>query len=205
MEETSKPLTAFITYNGLYEFNVLPMGLVNSPSLFQRTQDVILAGLQWEICLVYLDDIVVFSKDFSTHLKNLKEIFERFREANIKFTPNKCFFACKEVEFLGHVISEDGIRPDVRKTDIVKSYPAPRNPKELKAFLGITGYYRRFIKDYAKLASPLYKLLKKNANFLWCEKCEEAFEKLKECLITRPILAYPNFELPFTLYVVILR
>lgn len=201
LDEVSHPLTAFTTYQGLYQFKVLPFGLTNAPATFQRLMEVLLRGLQWNICLCYIDDIILFSKTFDDHLAHLREIFDRFRDANIKLKPQKCTFAKDSVKFLGHIVSTDGIRPDPDKIEIVKSYPVPTSSKKIKQLLGLVSYYRCFIQDFSSIASPLYKLLKKNVKFQWSDECQMAFKFLIDCLISHPILAYPDFTLSFQLYV----
>ena len=143
--------TAFTTHNGLFEFRKIPFGLANAPSTFYA----VLRNLQYDICLVYLDDIIIFSQTFDDHLKHLNDVFSRLRSANIRLKPSKCSFACSEVEYLGHVVSRDGIRPDPSKINAVKEFPIPRCTKDVRSFLGLANYYRRFIKNFAVIALPL--------------------------------------------------
>ena len=163
--------------------------------------EAVLQGLQWTICLVYLDDIIIFSRDFKTHIEDIRNVLQRLKEVNIKCKPSKCHFALKEVEYLGHIVSSEGVKPDPNKVKVITKCPTPKTQKQLKSFLGLAGYYRRFVKDYSQKALPLYKLLRKNAKFDWKDQYQEAFEILKELLTTHPILAYPNFTLSFKLYV----
>lgn len=153
--------TAFSTANGHYEFTRMPFGLKNSPSTFQRLINFVLKDFVNKICVVYLDDILIFSTSLDEHICSIKKVFERLREANLKLQINKCNFAEKSTKFLGHLITEGGIKPDPLKTMAIQKIPLPRNLKEIKSFLGITGYYRKFVKDYAKVAYPMVKYLKK--------------------------------------------
>ena len=157
----------------------------------------VLRGLQYDICLVYLDDIIIFSQTFGDHLKHLNDVFSRLRSANIRLKPSKCSFACSEVEYLGHVVSRDGIRPDPSKINAVEEFPIPRCTKDVRSFLGLANYYRRFIKNFAAIALPLNKLTREHVHFLWDSECDIAFSTLKSALISAPILAYPDFAIPF--------
>lgn len=201
MAADSKEKTAFITHNGLYEFNVLPFGLCNSPATFQRLMTHVLRGLEWDICLVYIDDLIIFSRNFEDHLKHLEEVFKRLREANVRLKPSKCHFVKPQVEYLGHVVSAEGLKPNPDKIRAVKEFPIPTNTTGVKAFLGLCNYYRRFIKGFAQIASPLNKLTSKHIKFKWDVDCQIAFDTLKSALVSAPILAYPDFNLPFHLYV----
>ena len=201
MAADSKEKTAFITHNGLYEFNVLPFGLCNSPATFQRLMTHVLRGLEWDICLVYIDDLIIFSRNFEDHLKHLEEVFKGLREANVRLKPSKCHFVKPQVEYLGHVVSAEGLKPNADKIRAVKEFPIPTNTTGVKAFLGLCNYYRRFIKGFAQIASPLNKLTSKHVKFKWDADCQTAFDTLKSALVSAPILAYPDFNLPFHLYV----
>ena len=201
MSDDSKEKTAFITHNGLYEFNRLPFGLCNSAATFQRAMTHILRGLEWDICLVYIDDLIIFSRSFDEHLLHLEQVFKRLREANVKLKPSKYHFVKPQVEYLGHIVSAEGLRPNPAKISAVKEFPIPKNVKDLRAFLGLCNYYRRFVKGFALIASPLNKLTSKNAKFSWSPECQTAFETLKQALISAPILSYPDFRLPFHLFV----
>ena len=201
MDPESREKTAFVTHAGLFEFNVMPFGLCNAPSCFQRLMECVLRSLNWRIALIYLDDVLVYSRTFSDHLDHLRLVFDRFREAGLKLKPKKCHFGQKSVKFLGHVISKHGVQPDPDKIKAIKEYPVPRKVKDVRAFLGLANYYRKFVKDFAKIAGPLHDLTKKALKFQWTDECQAAFERLKSALIQAPILAYPDFTLPFDLYV----
>lgn len=191
--------TAFSVDNGHYEFLRMPFGLKNAPSTFQRVMDNILMGIQNEKCAVYMDDIIIYSSTIHEHISRLREVFTRLRKANLKIQPDKCEFLRKEVAYLGHLITKDGVKPNPNKVAAIKEFPIPTNTKEIKSFLGLSGYYRRFIPDYAKVSKPLTTLLKKDIPFIFDQYCQKAFDTLKEYLTTEPILIYPNFEEPFVL------
>jgi len=201
MAEGSKERTAFITYGGLYHFNVLPFGLTNAPATFQRLMESILRGLNHDIALCYIDDIIVFSKSFTQHLIDLRKVFLRLRHANIRLKPSKCKFGSPEVKYLGHVISRDGIAPNPDKIAAVKDFPVPKNVKGVRSFLGLANYYRRFVCNFAKIAVPLNALTRKDKKFVWTTDCQSAFDFLKTSLCTAPILAYPDFTQEFILHV----
>ena len=194
LDPDDREKTAFVTHQGLYEFNVMPFGLRNAPSTFQRLMEFVLTGLQWSICLIYLDDVIIFSKNFDDHLRRMEEVFGKLREAGLKLKPQKCRFLQKEVTYLGHVVSENGVSTDPSKVSKILDWPIPRNVSELRSFLGLASYYRRFIKDFAKIAVPLHRLTEKNKPFVWSESCLEAFNELKRELTNHPILAYPDFN-----------
>lgn len=200
VDDESKPKTAFATHSGLFEFRKMPFGLANAPSTFQRLMHAVLRGLHYEICLVYLDDIIIFSRTFEDHLAHLNDVFSRLRSANVRLKPSKCSFARSSVEYLGHVVSRDGITPDPSKIRAVKEFPVPRCTRDVRSFLGLANYYRRFIRNFATIASPLNQLTHKNTRFNWTAACDNAFHELKSSLISAPILAYPDFSLPFELH-----
>lgn len=200
MEEESRAKTAFVSKHGLYEFNVLPFGLCNAPATFQRLMDTVLAGLTWKECLVYLDDILVFSKTFEEHLVNLANVFDRLRTGCLKIKASKCQFLEPSVDYLGHVISVDGIRPNPKKIASVKAFAHPKTKKDIMAFLGLCGYYRRFIPDMATIAAPMCRLLQKTVDWQWDEECEYSFQALKKRLVSSPVLRSPDFARQFTIY-----
>ena len=190
MEESSRPKTAFAT-QGLFEFTRMPFGLCNAPATFQRLMQVILAGLEWKCCFVYLDDILVASQTFEEHLAHLVEVFSRLQKAGLRLKPKKCAFLRDEVAYLGHIISQEGIRPDPAKVHKVRTFPVPTDVTTLRQFLGLASYYRKF--SFAKVASPLHDLTKKGSSFCWTSACDKAFQALKELMCDAPVLAYPRF------------
>lgn len=200
MEEVDKPKTAFSTPDGHWEFNKMPFGLSNSPSTFQRFMNVTLSGLTGDICLVYLDDILVFNHlGPRDHIGKLKRVFDRLREANIKLKPSKSQFLMQEVKYLGHLISKDGIKPDPEKFSSILNFPIPKDITAVRSFLGLVGWYRRFIRNYAQIAEPLTNLTKKNIKFEITQQVLESIHTLKHALTTETVLAHPNFTEPFIL------
>jgi hypothetical protein len=137
MDENDKEKTAFVSHRGLYQYTVMPMGLMNAPSTFQRLMDLVLSGLLYEACLVYLDDIIIFSRTLPEHLSRLEEVFKRLINAGLKLKPSKCRLLQVKVEFLGHVVSAEGIATDPAKTDIIAKWPVPKNVHDIRSFLGI--------------------------------------------------------------------
>ena len=197
--EEDREKTAFATRDGLYEFKVLPFGLCNGPATFQRLMDMVLSGLHWTRCLVYLDDIIIFSQDFPSHLDNLKFVFQRLREAGLKVKPTKCEFFKNRVPFLGHIVSQDGVSTDPTKTEKIANWSTPTSRHRLQQFLGLASYYRHFIKNFATLCRPLYQMTEKSSSFKWTKECQEAFEELKRMLVSPPILTFPDFSKDFIL------
>ena len=201
IDEQSRDLTAFtVAGREIFQWNRLPMGLKNSAASFQRLMESVLRGLNWKTCLIYLDDIVIFSPTFEDHLQHISQVFDRLREANLKLKPKKCHFACPQVNYLGHIVSANGIAADPKKLEVVKNFPIPTNIKELRSFLGLTNYYRKFCKGYSQTAEPLINLTKKDVPFKWSPACQSAFDKLKTGLCSPPILGYPQFNKPFNIY-----
>ena len=199
--EEDKEKTAFRTSSGqLYEFNQLPFGLCNAPATFSRLMDRTLAGLAWNICLYYLDDIIVFSATWADHLQRLKAVFERLRRANLKLGAKKCTLAAREVSFLGYKVTPDGLEPEPKLMEAISKLPPPINVAEVRSFLGLVGYYRRFVKKFSDKAAPLNALLRREQAWKWTEDCQEAFETLKGEIAARPVSAYPDFSKPFRLY-----
>jgi len=197
MHEEHKNKTAFSTPYGHFEFNRMPFGLKNAPATFQRLMNSVLTGIQGLKCLVYLDDIVIYGPNLKEHNKRLIQVMDRLRKHNLKLQPDKCEFLRKEVTYLGHIITEDGIRPDPNKLCAVENFPVPKKVKDVQSFLGLAGYYRKFIEDFSKIAKPLTKLTKKGEKFNWTAEQQIAFQSLKEKLTTAPVLSYPDFTREF--------
>jgi len=191
--------SAFITRKGCHRFTVMPFGLTCAPSVFQRLMDFVLSGLSYITCLVYLDDIIIFGRTFEEQLSRLEEVFDRISSANLKLKPTKCSFFQRQVAFLGHIISGEGISVQESKVDAVRDWPTCRTLTELRAFLGTSGYYRRFVKNFSSIAAPLFALMKKGIEFVWTDECQTAFETLKSRLTSAPILALPTDEGTYTL------
>lgn len=182
MDASSQEKTAFVTYEGHYEFTVMPFGLTNAPATFQRLMEGVLRGLTRKSCLVYIDDILVTGETFSQHLENLRAVFQRLRDANLRLKFKKCKFAELEVDYLGHVVSEVGLSTDPHKVEAIRNFPVPRDLKSLRSFLGLAAYYRHFIPCFSRIATPMYALTKKDVPFEWNSDCQQVFEALKQCL-----------------------
>ena len=197
--EADRAKTAFCTTEGLYEFTVMPFGLCNAPATFQRLMDLVLRGLQWSQCLVYIDDVIIPGRCFEDHLSNLQAVFQRLRQAGLKLQPKKCAFLQRQVNYLGHVVTCDGVAADPTKVEKVATWPTPTTTKEVQQFLGFAGYYRRFVRDFAEIARPLHRLTERTSVFRWTDECQAAFKELRQRLVTAPVLAYPDYSKPFTL------
>jgi len=199
IREEDKEKTAFVTPDGLYEYNVLPMGVVNAPSSFQRNIYAMLGEARGEYADGYMDDLVAYSATFPDHLQHLREVFERVKKAGLKIKVGKCHLVRREMPFLGHVLKGDKVYPDPAKIEVVEKVRAPKNRKELQRFLGLSGYYRRFVEGYASIAEPLTRLLKKDLKYEWAEEQQRAFEELKKRLTSQPVLSMPDWSKPFIL------
>ena len=192
VKEADRPKTAFSVPSGLYEFQTMPFGLVNAPATFQRVMQKALQDLVPNVCLVYLDDVIVLGRSIDEHLCNLEKVLSHLSDVGLTLKPTKCRFLCPEVCYLGHIVSADGIRTDPSKTDQVASWPTPRNVEEVRSFLGLASYYRRFVNGFARIAEPLTRLTRKETIFQWDDKCEESFRNLKEKLCSAPILKFSD-------------
>ena len=201
IKKADKKKTAFVTPHGLYEFNRMPFGLKNAPATFQRLMNEILRDYINKTCVVYLDDILIFSTTLQEHIIAITNIFKILKSKRLKIQVDICNFMKKETEFLGHILTKDGLKPNPNKIKVIENLEIPKKTqRQIKSFLGITGYYRKFVRDYAKIAQPITKYLKKDQKInLHDPNYIEAFEKLKTLIVSHPILRYPNFEKQFTL------
>ena len=201
IDEQSRPLTSFSTMQGQYHFRKLPFGVSQGPAAMQSVIQNVFSNILFDEILAYIDDIIVFSRTFEEHLVRLEHALMRFRSSGLKVKPAKTHIARKEVEYLGFLVSAKGVRADPAKIASVKDYPTPRDVREVRAVLGLFSYYRKFIKDYAKIAQPLTKLTRTSEEkFEWTEEQQTAFDELKQRLTEPPILGFPIFELPFRIY-----
>lgn len=200
MHPGSIPKTAFNTDRGHFEFIRMPFGLKNAPATFQRLMNYVLRDYINKICLVYLDDVIILGTSLQEHCENIRKVFQKLLEYNLKIQLDKSEFMRKEVAYLGHVVTQDGIKPNPDKIAAVKNFPIPKTPKEIKQFLGLLGYYRKFVPNFAKLTKPLTNCLKKG-NVVDFERQDyiKSFDECKNLLINSPILQYPNFDQEFTL------
>jgi hypothetical protein len=203
LEESAKEKTAFVIEDHLYQFTRMPFGLCNGPPTFQRLMNYALRDVLGKKALVYLDDVIIFSDTFEQHLKDLREVFELIREAKLTLKFKKCQFLQRSVNYLGHVITAEGIKPDPAKIEQIKNYKIPASADEVRSFLGFVGYYRKFSPDFGAIAKPLTRKTHKDMlkqPFTWTEEDQKAFETLRDRLVTPPILAYPNFNEKFLLF-----
>ena len=194
----ARPKSAFVTPTDKYEFTRCPFGLMQAPAYFQRLINKVLVGL--DFAFGYLDDILIYSPDVPTHLVHMRQLFQRLREADLKLNREKCNFFKSHIQYLGHLISGEGIKPLPEKLESIKEMPPPTTPKEVKQFLGLIGYYRKFIPRFANVARPLTNLTRLDQPFKGADKCQASFELLKEALIKEPILRFPDPNKPYTLY-----
>ena len=201
LSNDAKPKTAFVPggpHGAKYEFNRCPFGLSQAPAYFQRLIHEVLKGITF--AFGYLDDILIFSPDNKTHLEHLEIVFQRLREADLKLKASKCNFFKKHIQYLGHLVSGEGIEPLAEKLEAVRKMPPPTTPKEVRQFLGLVGYYRKFVPKFADIARPLTNLTKLDIPYEWTTRCQEAFEFLKEMLLKEPVLKYPDPSRPYTLF-----
>ena len=193
MDEKDKEKTAFACHKGLFEF------ISNAPAVFQELMSVVLQGCN-DFLTAYLDDIMIFSPTLEEHLKHICIIFDKLRQHNLKLKLKKCSFLKSETNYLGFVISEEGIKPDQKKIEAIRSLPVPACVKEVRSFIGMCSYYRRFIPNFSQIAEPIIALTRKYAHFKWSEIHQRAFEYLKDSLTAVPLLVYPDSNKPYVLY-----
>jgi len=201
VEEADKSKLAFVIDGKLYEFEVMPFGSMNAPATFQRLADRILRGLTWKQCLIYIDDVLVFSSSFEQHLKDVDEVLNRFKHAGLKLKPEKCFFGKEEVEYLGFSITRDGIRATRSKIEAVLKVKPPETTKQLFSFLCSMNYYRMLIPRFGEISANLYQMCEtKRRLCVWNDEMKNLFEFLKQSLVTAPILAFPDENKPFIIH-----
>ena len=199
LSDSAKPKTAFvISEMGKFEFNRVPFGLAQVPAYFQRLINEVLTDCNF--AMGYLDDIIIFSKTEEEHLQHLEEIFECLRKAGLKLKLQKCSFFKKHIQYLGHLISDEGIQPLPEKLESIAKMPVPQNAKQVKPFLGLVGYYRKFVPSFSDIARPLTQLTQKNEGFNWTTECDKCFHMLKDYLQEAPILRYPDPTVDYILY-----
>jgi hypothetical protein len=199
MDENDKEKTAFACHRGLFEFNVMPFGLSNAPAIFQELMSIVLQDCS-DFATAYLDDILIFSSSLEEHLSHLRLIFSRLRQHGLKLKLKKCSFLQEETNYLGFVIDTNGVKPDPKKVAAIRSLPAPTCVREVRSFIGMCSYYRRFIPNFSQIADCIVALTKKNARFKWLAEHEKAFKYLKDSLSVVPLLSYPDPNKPYILY-----
>ena len=198
MDPQDRPKTAFSTLNGHYEYARMLFGLKNALATFQRLMDNVLRGLQGTELFVYLDDVVVFAKNLEEHKIKIRRLMRRFEQAKLCLQPDKCEFLRREVTYLGHIVGQNGLRMDPRKLRAVEKFPLPKTQKNVRQFLGLDGYYRRFIPGFSERARPLFNTLKKG-KFCWGREKTRSFKELRRALCQEPILQYPDLNKQFIL------
>lgn len=202
VETEDRPKTAFVTHHGVYQYTRMPFGLKNAPATFQRAVDMILASVKWQYAIVYLDDIVIFSRNVEEHLKHIRTVLTLLRAAGMSLKMKKCFFLQRRVEYLGHVVSPGKLAVASKTVDTIQKMKPPRTVTELRSFLGLGNYFRKYVKDYAKITEPLNRKLRKTENPTYeplSERELEAFGDVKLALTSPPVLALPKLGLPYVL------
>lgn len=195
LTDRAKEISAFVTPGGLYQCKVMPFGMKNAPATFQRLTNQMIAGL--DNCVVYIDDILVYSDTWDDHIDHLRALFDRLDKANLVVNLAKSEFGKAKVTYLGHVVGQGHVLPREAKIQAILEFPIPKTKKELLRFLGMSGFYRKFVENYSTVVSPLTNLLKAKVKFIWSDECQRSFEKLKAILVSEPVLAAPNFTKPF--------
>ena len=193
-----RPKSAFCTPDGgLYECLKMPFGLTNAPPTFQRNMNNIFKDDLYKHVLIFLDDVLTFSKTPEDHLEHLEKVFRVLRTSGLRLKPKKCNLFRTEVHYLGHVINKEGIQPDPKKLAVIREWERPTDVTGVRSFVAFCNYYRKFVQNFAEVARPLYLLTSKGLKFTWTEEHDQAFQTLKKNLLEAPILAFPIFELPF--------
>ena len=193
VSDEDKDKTAFsVGGGGLYRFNTMPFGLCNAPGTFQRLMEQVLQGLQWEIAVLYIDDVVVYSETVDQHFERLGKVLQRLRSAGLKLKPSKCTLLAERVNFLGHIVSAKGVEVDNEKVIKIQSWPKPQTLREVRSFVGLCAYYRRFVPDFSTICKPLFLLTQKGQPFVWGEAQQQAMDRMKTLLTSAPILSYPK-------------
>jgi hypothetical protein len=194
------PKTPFITKYGLYEFTVMSFGLTNAPTFFMNLMNSVFMDYLDKFMVVFIDDILIYSQSEEEHVNHLKMVLQRLREHQLYANLSKCEFWINEVLFLGHIINKEGLVVDPKKVVDILNWKAPTDARGIKSFIGMAGYYRRFIEGFSKIAKPMTALLGNKVEFKWTQKCQEAFEALKEKLTTTHVLVLPDVHKPFSVY-----
>jgi len=196
MAESSKPFTAFVTKFGLYQFKKMPFGLMNAPATFSRLVHKLLRDFQ-EFAEAYLDDIIIYSDDWDSHLRQLAQVLQRIQEAGLTIKRSKCEFGSAQVEFLGHVVGNNQIKPRLAKIEAIMCFEPPTDVKGVKRFMGVIAYYRQYLPNCATICAPINQLLKKDQKFIWSKECDEAFLLIKSLLVNQPVLKPPDSSKQF--------
>ncbi|CAF4851479.1 unnamed protein product [Rotaria sp. Silwood1] len=201
IDESDKPKTAFVTRDKFWEYNVMPQGIKNGPPTFQRIINKLLGRLQWYSALSYIDDIIIYSKSMEEHLHHLEQVLSILHHANFRLNPAKCEFMQQQIKFLGHTIHAQGITPCPEKVRAINDIPVPNSIKSATSFIKMAEYYRNHIPNFSTLARPLFDLTKKHAKFIWGDEQQNSYNKIKQLLTTKPLLQFPDSDLPFVIQV----
>ena len=197
MTKRASQRSAFATPAGLFQFRVMPFGLCNAPATFERLMSQVLRGLQWDRCLVYIDDILIFGETFDSALENLESVLDRISQYGLQLKSTKCALFQTRLPFLGHIVGREGLICNLEKILAVQNWEVPGNVKEVREFLGFAGYYRRFVPQFSTIAAPLTELTKQSVVFTWTNRQQLAFDALRELLTSAPVLAFPRGDLEY--------
>ena len=207
MDEESKDLTSFSTTEGTFRYKRMPFGLVNGPAVFHRFIDNVMSGLKWNVCLVYMDDVLIYSNTAGEHMKAVETVFQRIHDYGLNFKAKKCFVGMDEVKFLGHVVGRSGVKPDPSKTKAISDMALPSSLDDMRSALGLFSYYRKFCKGFSSIAKPIHDALKKgsgvqkkNGSVQWPDEVKESFEELRRMLLSKPLLEHPDWSTPFSVH-----
>jgi hypothetical protein len=200
IQASDVPKTAFSTRYGLYEFLVMSLGLTNAPAYFMYLMNSVIMNETDKFVVVFIDDILIYSKSKAEHAKHLRIVLQRLRDHKLYAKFSKCEFWLDSVKFLGHTISKEGISVDPSKVQEVMDWKPPKSVHQIRNFLGLAGYYRRFIPDFSRIAKPMTELLKKGVKFVWSEECDQAFHTLRKHLTSAPVLTQPDMSKPFEVF-----
>jgi hypothetical protein len=200
IRECDIPKTAFVTRYGQYESTVVSFGLTNAPAYFMIMMNKVFMEELDKFVVVFIDDILIYSETAEEHAERLRIVLERLRQNQLYAKFSKCEFWLEKVAFLGHVLTAEGVAVDPEKIEAVLEWQQPKSVTDIRSFLGLAGYYRRFIENFSKIAKPMTELLKNNVPFVWSPKCEASFQELKSLLTTTPVLTLPDIRKDFVVY-----
>ena len=192
LTERAKEMSAFVTSDGLFQYNIMPFGMKNSPATFQRLVNTIISGLDG--CDAYIDHVIIHNNTFEDQLESIRNLFDRLSDANLTINLSKSAFCHTVGTFLGHEVGRGKFMPIEAKVKAISEFPIPKGKKQLMRFIGMAGYYRKFCSNFPTIAEPLTNLLRKRNKFVWSERCQQSFDKLKAVLISVPVLSAPNFN-----------
>ena len=199
LRKQDRPLTAFTTHDKRYQYRVMPQGLKTSPRGFQNFMEAVIQKLKYKHTLCYIDDIVCYSPSIGQHTKDLRELFQALSDAKLKLKREKCTFFLSKMKFLGYLLDAEGLHPDPQKVEAIHLYKPPKNIKQVRSFVGMAQFYRRFVKDFSTIMRPIYALTNHNVDFVWSAACQRAFETVKKALICNAVLTHPDFSKEFTI------